>query len=186
MKPVDRVRQTLRTAAARRNIGTAGSRIFLVHGRDLEAASWMRECLSQLGMRTIEWNEAISLTGSASPYILDVVRAGMNAADATVVLFTGDEEVELRPNLQKANEAHTTGYQSRPNVWLEAGISLAIDRSKTIFIEYGDCRTASDLNGIHFLHCSEDTPINEFMRTLATRLITAGCKANLANMVSGT
>ncbi len=183
MKTADWGKKKWRTSIARRHIGAGGSRIFLVHGRNIKAASWIRSCLTQIGMRTIEWDQAIHLTGSASPYILDTVRSGMSAANATIVLFTGDEEVKLRQELRQPGETENEGYQSRPNVWLEAGIALAIDRERTIFIEYGNCRGASDLGDVQFIRYAEGDPVNEFLRVLAARLMTAGCKSNLLNIV---
>lgn len=175
LKPLFWGRHKLRTALARRQVGAPGQRVFLVHGRDDQAVGLMRRCLEDVGMQIILWDDAIKLTGSGTPYILDIVRAGMRGADATVVLFTEDEDVSLRPDFRKIGEQDVAGRQARPNVWLEAGMSLAIDKTRTILVELGVCRAASDLSGLNFLRTHE---LNDpkFIQALANRLRAAGCK----------
>jgi predicted nucleotide-binding protein len=145
--------------------------VFLVHGRDDLAAHWMRNFLRALGLSPLEWSQAVALTGSGAPYILDVIRAGMEAAQATVVLFTPDEEVRLRASLASTVDVEA-GLQSRPNVWFEAGIAIGLYPRNTTLVTIGPNRPASDLSGIHFIHLT-DAPGS--LLALSQRLSTTGC-----------
>ena len=41
--------------------------------------------------------------------------------------------------------------QPRPNVLLEAGMSIALNKNKTVIVRIGNCRRISDLDGINFI-----------------------------------
>jgi predicted nucleotide-binding protein len=124
--------------------------VFLVHGRDRRAAKAMREFLRSLDLQVIEWEHAIGLTGQATPYVGDVVLAGMRLADAVVVMSTPDDLVWLRSDLlneeDPAHEKQILG-QARPNVIYEAGIADALDRTRTVLVEVGSVKSLSDLGG---------------------------------------
>ncbi|HTX81891.1 MAG TPA: nucleotide-binding protein [Streptosporangiaceae bacterium] len=144
----------LEEASPAKSIGVVGPgdkrSVFLVHGRDVQAAKEMRTFLRALGLRVIEWESAVRETGQAAPYIGDVIFAGMRVADAVVVLATPDDLVRLRPDLvsreDSANEMEMRG-QARANVIYEAGIADALDRSRTILVEIGSVKSLSDLSG---------------------------------------
>jgi hypothetical protein len=77
--------------------------VFLVHGRDVEAVTAMKDLLRALDIKVVEWSEAVAeagkLTRSANPYVGDIVETGLHMAHAVVVLFTPDDLVVLRPEL---------------------------------------------------------------------------------------
>lgn len=125
--------------------------VFLVHGRDTRATASMKELLRAVDLLPIEWEEAVSWTGNGSPAILDVIKAALRNTKAVVVLLTPDEEVRLRPHLLGSNPSiqdKEVGYQSRPNVLIEAGMALA-SFDHTIIVEIGENRPVSDLQGLH-------------------------------------
>jgi len=103
-----------------------------------------------LDLQVIEWEHAVKRTGQPTPYVGDVVLAGMRLADAVVVLSTPDDLVQLRSDLLKAedpaNERQILG-QARPNVIYEAGIADALDRTRTVLVEVGAVKSLSDLSG---------------------------------------
>jgi predicted nucleotide-binding protein len=86
----------------------------------------MSDFLRALDVRPLEWEQLVSGTGSASPYVGDVVRRAFDVCQAVVVLMTPDDEARLRPELRDEGEPEEalTG-QPRPNVLLEAGMALA-------------------------------------------------------------
>lgn len=147
--PVE-VRETVRAVAAE-VVGPGDRRsVFLVHGRDRAAAQAMRDFLRAMRLEVIDWEHAVALTGEPSPYVGDVVFAGMKLADAVVVLLTPDDLVRLREDLQGEDEAADDKFvrgQARPNVIYEAGIADALGRSRTVLAEVGNVRALSDLGG---------------------------------------
>jgi len=169
----------IRRFIEKRNLNAKRSKVFLVHGRDQEGAAWIRGCLEQLDVFVLSWESAMSLTASGAPYILDVVRAGMRASDACVVLFTPDEAVSLSDNLVGADEDSQSGFQARPNVWIEAGMAIAMNPNSVVLIEADGCRSASDLHGVHFLRYKSTSDRMEFLNLLQNRLRSAGCRAKL-------
>ena len=54
--------------------------VFVIHGRNEPARKGLFDFLRAIGLSPIEWSEAISMTGSASPYIGDVLDAAFRRA----------------------------------------------------------------------------------------------------------
>lgn len=96
------------------------ARVMVVHGRDVAARNDLFALLRALGLRPIEWNEAVGATETATPYTGDAVEAAFRIAQAAVVLCTPDEQVLLREQLRDPNEPGDaeTAWQPRPNVRL--------------------------------------------------------------------
>jgi predicted nucleotide-binding protein len=144
----------LEEAAPAKSLGAAGPgdrrSVFLVHGRDQRAAKAMREFLRALNLRVVEWEHAVQQTGQPTPYVGDIVFAGMGMADAVIVLSTPDDLVHLRRDLltddDSINEQQVLG-QARANVIYEAGIADALDSSRTVLVELGKVKSLSDLGG---------------------------------------
>ncbi len=147
-------------------------RVFVVHGRDLPLARSLFDFLRALGLDPIEWGEAMSMTGEATPYVGSVLEAGFERAKAVVVLLTPDEEVRIRAGLLGAAEGPEQGFQSRPNVIFESGRAFATHPESTILVSVGDLRPFSDVVGRHVLRLDNSA---EIRNELASRLETAGC-----------
>jgi predicted nucleotide-binding protein len=148
-------------------------RVFVVHGRNTSLNRALFSFLRALKLTPFEWEEAVALIGG-SPYVGDVVVEGMKHAQATVVLFTPDESVCIRPELANGDQDPDLikQYQPRPNVLFEAGISLAIDERRTILVEVGKQRSFSDIFGRHLVRLDNSASRRN---ALAGRLKTAGC-----------
>jgi len=131
-----------------------GRTVFLVQGRHQEVNEALTDYLMALDLRVLQWEEVVRATGKGNPYIGDVIVRGMQDADAIVVLFTAEDKVQLDvsivPNAKP--EELLAGHQPRPNVLLEAGMALAIDADRTLIVQFGDIRPATDLDGRHLLH----------------------------------
>ena len=168
----------LRRLSQRYHLNKKRSKVFLVHGRDIKKSEWMRACLERLDLLVLRWEDAIRLTGSGSPYTLDIVRAGMRHADICVILFTPDEEVRLIDELSDDTYL-SAGRQARPNVWIEAGMAIANDDKRVIMVETSGCRTASDLHGITFLRYHDGMDKMEFLNLLQNRLSSCGCRTKI-------
>lgn len=163
--------QPLAVAAGAKGPGDRRS-VFLVHGRDASAAAAMRDLLRAFGLQIIEWEHALQhLDQGPSPYVGDIVIAGMRLADAVVVLATPDDLVSLRQDLTDDGDEETTIQgQSRPNVIYEVGIADALDRARTLLVEVGRVKGLSDLGGRNTVRFNGSA---ESRRQLASRLRSA-------------
>jgi predicted nucleotide-binding protein len=136
----------------------------------------MRALLRALGLRVVEWERAVSQTGQASPFIGDVVLAGMQIADAVLVLLTPDDMAQLRPDLLSdgdgPDEREVRG-QARSNVIYEAGIADTLDRSRTLIVEIGRVKSPSDLSGRNVVRFDGSPQARD---RLIARLSTAGLR----------
>lgn len=153
-------------------------KVFVVYGRDDDANDALFGFLRALGLVPLEWEAVVAMTGTAAPYVGDVVVRGFKEAQAAVVLFTPDDEVRLHRDLlgaaEPAYEREMT-CQPRPNVLIEAGMALALHQDRTCLVQIGNVRPASDLVGRHVLRLG--TPGS--LLALAKRLHTAGCPVDL-------
>jgi predicted nucleotide-binding protein len=150
-------------------------RVFLVHGRNLKAKNAVVDLLRAFDLRVISWDEASAQTGMGTPYTGDVVIAGMQDADAVVVLLTPDDVGCTSPDFVQpgdAKEERTPGPQARLNVVFEAGMAMALNRQATVLVEVGRVRPMSDTAGLNVVRVTSGT-IPERLQ-LANRLQTAG------------
>jgi len=158
---------------------TDSSVVFVVHGRDQRLRKAIFDFLRALGLKPLEWSEAVSLTGTASPYVGQVLDVAFAHAQAVVVLMTPDDEARLREDLQRGDdplhERELTG-QARPNVLFEAGMALARHPDRTLLIEIGKLRPFSDIGGRHVVRLDNDLHNRQ---DVANRLRTAGCPVNI-------
>ncbi|MEQ1728687.1 MAG: nucleotide-binding protein [Vicinamibacterales bacterium] len=165
-----------RPSAKRKPAKVKGRRnsVFVVHGRDLGARDELFTFLSALGLRPIEWNQAIKKTKQASPYVGTILDAAFAEAVAIIVLLTPDDEVRLKRKFRDPRdhaEATLTG-QARPNVLFEAGMAFGRNPNNTILVQLGDLREFSDVAGRHLVHLGDDAKTR---REFATKLENAGC-----------
>lgn len=156
-----------------------GNSVFLIHGRDSAVVVAMKQFLRSLGIKVVEWDHAVSQTGTPSPYVGDVVMEGLRMADAAVVLFTPDELVRLRDDLVSDSDSYqerTLQGQARPNVYYEAGIADSIDRRRTVLVDVGQVKGFSDASGR--LVVRFDGSVGK-RKTLAERLKSAGLEVDI-------
>ncbi|MDG4765908.1 nucleotide-binding protein [Solwaraspora sp. WMMD406] len=149
--------------------------VFVVHGRDGVVRDRMFDFLRSLDLRPLEWESLVAASGSAAPYLADVVGRAVRLAQAAVVLLTPDDEVSLHPSLRTPADSDAEfhrGMQARPNVLLELGMALATYPTRTVVIQVGELRPVADLGGLNFIRL-DDGP--ECRRKIAVRLKEAGC-----------
>jgi predicted nucleotide-binding protein len=153
-------------------------KVFVVHGRDKERLNSVLSFLAEIGLEPLTWEEAVKLTGNPSSHTSEIIHVGINYAQATIVLFTGDDEVMLREcywDSKTKMEDKTKKLQSRPNVIFEAGLSFGLSDEKTIFVKMGEHKEFSDIDGINFI--SFDNSKSSKV-ALKSRLEIAGCEVN--------
>jgi predicted nucleotide-binding protein len=153
-------------------------RVMVVHGRNGAARAAMFTFLRAIGLSPIEWEDAVATTGVGSPHNLAAVRAAMDIAQGVVVILTAEDRAGLLPDFASAEspEVRLEG-QPRQNVTLEAGMAMGIDPDRTILVQLGQIRGASDFDGLNHVRL---TNAPESRRALSRRLATAGCAVNEA------
>ncbi|GAA0274826.1 CATRA conflict system CASPASE/TPR repeat-associated protein [Cryptosporangium japonicum] len=152
--------------------------VFVIHGRDEEARRALWSFLQAIDLHPLDWEDVVRRTGSSTPYMGEVLEQAFRDNQAAVVLLTPDDGAYLHPDLQGAHEPHhervTTG-QARPNVLLEAGMALALQRERTVVIEIGQLRPVSDMGGLNVIKF--DGTVRSLQK-IAGRLANAGCAVN--------
>ncbi|WP_181800790.1 MULTISPECIES: TIR domain-containing protein [Microbacterium] len=145
--------------------------VFVVRGRDAEAYRALSSLLTALDLRVISWDDATTRAGGGTPHTLEIVRAGIDLADAVIVLMTPDDLAYVKadfydPVRDDPREARETG-QARQNVIFEAGWAMALGQEKVILVRVGDVRPLSDIDGLNYVWLTNDV---DSRRQLITRL----------------
>src|SRR5690625_1767043 len=148
--------------------------VFIVHGRDHHNLKALRALLRKMDIKPLSWTDAEK--HAEAHETLKIVEAGLEVAQAVIVLFTPDDQAMLNPVFHQDNEpiyeTRPTG-QARPNVILEAGMAYAKNPDRTIFARFGHLRPISDIAGIHFVNLDNEWSSRLSLRN---RLINAGVK----------
>ncbi|MGW0806258.1 TIR domain-containing protein [Nonomuraea sp. NPDC002799] len=153
-------------------------RVFVIHGRNEPARRALFEFLRSIGLTPIEWSQAISMTGNASPYIGEVLDAAFSAAQAVVVLETPDDIAYLHPSLTYPEDPDCEAQpQPRPNVLFEAGMAMGRHPNRVVIVEFGRVKVFSDIHGRHVIRL-DNSPGKR--QDLAQRLQIAGCNVDLS------
>ena len=129
----------------------------------------------------LEWDEARSLTGKASPYNGEILDRAFAEAQAVVVLITGDDLARLGTSYADANdppEETDPTPQARPNVLFEAGMAFGRHPERTILVHFGKTRPFTDVAGRSVVYITNAT---QKRQALADRLRTAGCAVQIEN-----
>ena len=138
--------------------------VMVVYGHDKEANEALFAWLQRIGLQPKEWSQLVGRTGSASPYIGQVLERAFEDAQAVVAFFTPDERVTAMDG--------SIRRQARPNVFIEAGMALVTHPERTVLITLGHPSLPSDLAGRHYVQLNGTLePLNE----IASHLETAGC-----------
>ncbi|HWS89014.1 MAG TPA: nucleotide-binding protein [Pyrinomonadaceae bacterium] len=156
--------------------------VFVVHGRNLKAREALFRFLRSIGLKPLEWSQAVNATGDPSPYIGNVLNVAFSLAQAVVVLMTPDDEARLREPLQTQSDPHYESSltpQARPNVLFEAGIAMGRSADRTVLVELGETRPFSDIGGRHVIKLTDST---QKRQELAHRLASAGCPVDLSGV----
>jgi predicted nucleotide-binding protein len=156
-------------------------RVFVIHGRNLQARDAMFAFLRAIDLDPIEWEEAIEMTSEATPYVGHVLDVAFSRAQAAVVLLTGDDLARLGGRYVKTSDQdHDKRLtpQARPNVIFETGMAYGKYPERTIMVEIGNSRPFSDTvgrNTIRFL----DNAVSR--KKIADRLKNASCAVRTDN-----
>lgn len=130
-------------------------RVFIIHGRNLAVVEQLSRFLRALGLEPWRF-EHVSRELGANPFVGDVVGRGLRHAKVVIVLFTPDERAALQKKFYASDdrERDRRRSQSRPNVFVEAGMALAHAPDRTIMAVAGDVELPSDFGGRLMLRLS--------------------------------
>ena len=92
----------LESAPDHRREASDERKVFVVHGRNIEARDALFAFLRAIDLHPIEWEEAIAMADDTTPYIGDVLDHAFAKAQAAVVLLTGDDMTPPRQTLPSA------------------------------------------------------------------------------------
>lgn len=155
-----------------------GNTVFVVHGRDLPARDAIFSFLRSIGLKPLEWTQALKLTKKSSPYVGEVLDAAFSEAAAIVVLLTPDDEARLHESFHAAHDPayeKTLTGQARPNVLFEAGMAFGRNPHSTVIVQLGETRPFSDIGGRHVLYLSNQASSRQ---EFTTKLANAGCNVD--------
>lgn len=150
-------------------------RVMVVHGRNMATRNATFTFLRAIGLEPIEWEAAVAETGMGSPHNLEAVRAAMDIGQAVVVVLTAEDQAGLLPELAGDDEDVGLMGQPRQNVILEAGLAMGLNPSRTILVELGPIRRASDFDGLNTIRLNNTAPTRGSLRS---RLRSAGCEVD--------
>jgi predicted nucleotide-binding protein len=128
------------------------NKVFVVHGRNKQIRSAMFTFLRDVNLSPVEWGEALSATGKATPYIAEALEAAIKDVAAVVVLISPDDIVRLKKQFlgkdDGGDEREPQG-QGRPNVLFESGMAFGLHPEKTVFVTFGRVKPFTDIGGMH-------------------------------------
>lgn len=182
-EPAPRLRSSIPDSrAAVPSLDDKTRNVFVVYGRDGEMKEAIWSILESFGLRPFDWEILVNATGSTSTSLMEVVRLAPTMAQASVVIMTPDDVVQLHPSLagphDPAFETALSG-QARPNVILELGMALMVTGERTILLEAGALRPIGDLAGVNVIRF--DGTARTILK-LASRLRLAGCPVDDTNL----
>lgn len=142
-------------------------KVFIVHGRNTRARDAMVNFLRAIGLDSLDFDEVKARLGG-SEFVGNIVKKGMEDAQAVIVIYTPDEYSSLHPDLCSTEDPadEKNRWQPRPNVILEAGMALAIDEKRTILVVIGKVPLPSDLHGRHFIRLNNSVDARERLKGL--------------------
>lgn len=150
-------------------------KVFIIHGRNTAARTAVEHFLKALGLQPVDFDQLAADQGG-TPFVGDIVRAGLEQAHGIIALFTSEEYAALRPDHRGGNDSGTDvmRWQARPNVIFEAGMAYGMAPKRTILATLGtDVSLFSDVAGVHILRLSNEVASRERFRH---KLIGIGCE----------
>jgi predicted nucleotide-binding protein len=158
----------------------AARRVFVVYGRDTALTKGFFDLLYTVGLEPLEWEKLVGPTGTATPSLAQVVSKAPHLAQATLVLLSPDDIVQLHPDLGQASDHPHEGArmgQARPNVLFELGLAFMAYPERTVIVEVGRLRPVSDLAGLNVVRFDGS---GIAVRKVLNRLALAGCPVDMS------
>ncbi len=145
--------------------------VFVAYGNNEKARIAMYSFLRTLGLFPLEWEHMCKLVGKSGYTNHDVVCAGIEAADAYVILLTPDETVRPVEDNQGGSSAESR-HQARPNVLTELGQTWYKGRHRTVIVTMGGAHPGSNFAGIQEVRMNNSA---QQRKRLVNSLRSSGC-----------
>jgi predicted nucleotide-binding protein len=131
----------------------SSNKVFVVHGRDMRPVKVLDTFLTFCGLQSMEWSDAVRLTGKTQPTTYEIVHAGIVNAAAVIVIFSPDDlgRVADAYASSPADPDKAPTGQARQNVILEAGMAFGLAPDRTIFVQSAATRPLSDIEGFNWV-----------------------------------
>jgi predicted nucleotide-binding protein len=155
-------------------------KVFVVHGRDTDLTRNFFDLLRSVNLWPLDWETLVKATCSTAPYLGQVVVTAPHLAQATLVLLTPDDLVELHSDLYLDHDSpqeRARDGQARPSVLMELGMALMAYQDRTVVVEIGQMRPIADLAGVNTIRFDGSATA---VRKVLGRLEQAGCEADLS------
>jgi predicted nucleotide-binding protein len=132
-------------------------KVFIIHGRNIEAPKQMGIFLRALGLLPITFPDLRARMGGTA-HIDEIVEKGMSEAQGVIAIFTPDEYAAVQPQYRRAQDRieEITRWQARPNVIFEAGMAFGRARNRVVFVLFGNPTLFTDVDGVHVLRPNND------------------------------
>jgi predicted nucleotide-binding protein len=152
---------------------TADRDVFVIHGRDRQAAETVTGLIRALDLHPMDWDEIVARTGRTTPFLRDVLDQAFTDNRAAIVLLTPDDCATPHPSLP---DGGGPSVQSSPGVLFQAGMAMARQPERTILVQVGEARPLADLGGLDIVRITADPATHVIAAAkIAQRLRTAGC-----------
>jgi hypothetical protein len=145
------------------------NKVFIMHGSSEKTRRSMSNFLLSLGLHTVEWPEAMSLTGDPDADDAEVVGKIFEHCQAAVVILTIDKKELSLPDDEQSLKILP---QAELRTLFVAGLAAGINRHRTVVVGLGNTEPFRSLQGLHMT--SLDNTLDK-RKELMDRLKIAGC-----------
>jgi predicted nucleotide-binding protein len=173
-----KISKTLHAVPKKPMVSSDPTKVFLSFGRNSDINRALLTFLSSIGLSTLDFKDAIRLTGNVNPTIEEILDSIFSYAQVAIVILTPDDDVKLKKKYQQPNDSESDkniNNQARGSVLFEAGLLLGKHPERTILLQLGDIKTFSFFVDDYFLPF-DGSPNSRI--ELATRLKALGCFIN--------
>ncbi len=159
------------SATAAEHAAATGNKVFIVHGRDLDAAESIARAVEKLGLEAIILHEK----PDEGRTIIEKLEALAKNASFAIVLFTPDDVGNLDKTDSKPNP------RARQNVIFELGYFIGkLGREGVRSIYKGEVESPSDIDGILYIRMDE---LGAWKQKLAQEMESTGLPINKKSKV---
>ena len=146
------------------------NKVFTIGGSSEKTKKALSNFLLSLGLQSMEWSEALSLTGSMDADDAEVIRRSLELCQAAVIILTNDRDTV---SLQGDESGLAVIPRTELNALFAAGLAAGINRHRTVVVGLGNTEPFRDLPGLHMTRL--DNSIDK-RKELMDRLKIAGCE----------
>lgn len=138
-------------------------KVAIIYGRDTSAFNCMVKAIKLCGLEPYPFSAAKKDHLKLHEGTFEIVSKMLASTVASVVIFTPDEEAQLRGHLRGHTDEGKLRHQPRQNVILEYGMALALHQDNILLMAFGDVDVPSDMAFVHRNRWSDGAGAISFM-----------------------